>query len=166
MPKRAAPSPLRQNRRSRSHPGHRRWSPRGRSVQRAATRVPVLLAQPVVWACAWLPAWFRSNRSALCLWCPPNHNLPRCLVRCVARSTWHLQTHARGLAGLMGLLGKGLGGPEPPVPLGGMGAVFLLMLLWPWPGTARGLRLREFGGPRPVRGVGTTASSPEPPRVV
>lgn len=166
MPKRAVPRPPRPSRQYRSHPGQRRWSLRGSSVQKTAICAPVLPAQLVVWACAWLPPWFRSNRSALCLWCPPNHNLPRCLVQCVARSTWHLQTHARGLAGLTGLLGKGLGGPEPPVLLGGMGAVFLLMLLWPWPGTARGLRLREFGGPRPVLGVGTTASSPEPPLVV
>jgi hypothetical protein len=53
----------------------------------------------------------------------------------------------------MGLLGKGLGVLELPDPLGGMGAVFPLMLLWPWLENAKGLRLREFGGPRPVLGV-------------
>lgn len=166
MPARAIPHALRPNRQPQSRPSQRRRSLRGSPVQTAAACARVLWAQLAEWACAWLPPWFRSSRSALCLWCRPNRNLPRCLVRCVARSTWHLQTHARGLVGLMGLPGKGLGGPEPPVPPGGMGAVFLLMLLWPWPGNARGLRLRAFGGPRPVLGVGTTASPPEPPPVV
>lgn len=151
MPKRETPSPLRQNRQPHSHLGRRRWILRGS---------PIPLAQLAVWACAWLPPSFRSNRSALCLWCPPNHSLPRCPVQCVARSMWHQQTHAQSLAGSMG---TGPGAPEPPAPLGGMGVVFPLMLLWPWPGTARGLKLRQFGGPRLVLVLGTTASSPKPP---
>lgn len=40
-----------------------------------------------------------------------------------------------------------------------------MMLLLPWPGTARGLKFRAFGGPRPVLGLGTTASSLKPPPI-
>lgn len=165
MPKRAVPRPLRPNRQPHSTPGQRRWSLRGSPAQRAAIRAPVPSARLAVWACAWPPPWFRSNRSALCRWCPLSHNLPRCPVSCVARSTWHQQTPAQGPAGWMGLLGKGLGGPRPRGPLGGTGAVFPLMLLWPWPGTASEPRRWGCGGPKPAPGVRTAASSPEPPPV-
>lgn len=60
------------------------------------------------------------------------------------------------------VLGKGLGHPELPAPLGGMGTVFPLMVL------ARDRRRTEARGvrrPRPALGVRTTASSPEPPPV-
>lgn len=165
MPKRATSGPLRQSRQLHRHFGQRRWSLRGSPVQRTAVPACVPWAWPAVWACAWLPPWFRSNRYALCQWCPLSHSLPRCPAQCVARSMWHLQVHVRDPAGLMGLLGRGPGGPEPPAPLGGMGVASLSMLLWLWPGTARELRPREFGGPRPVLGARTTASSPEPPPV-
>lgn len=148
MPKRATPSPLRQNRQPHSHLGQRRWILRGS---------PIPLAQLVVRGMRLASTLVQVQQVRSVPVVPPKPQLAKMPRQCVARST-HQQTHAQNLAGSDG---DSPGAPRASRSSWRNGVVFPLMLLWPWPGTARGLKLRQARRTQTCTGAGDHSLIPK-----